>query len=73
MYIAVQLQWFITGNIDDSTIRGVFIPGVISKNKSAVNIASNTIPDITLILTNLTQYYTDTDYSVPVDINGLDS
>lgn len=73
MHIATELQWFITGNIEDSTIRGVFIPGIMTKNKESITKASSNIPDLSLILTNLTEFYTDTDYSVPVDINRLDS
>jgi hypothetical protein len=73
MHVATQLQWFITGNIEDITMRGVFIPGSMSKNKEAISNASLVIPDLSLILTNLTEFYTDTDYSVPIDINGLDS
>jgi hypothetical protein len=45
----------------------------MTKNKLAIADASTTIPDIANILTNLTQFYTDTDYIAPIDINGLDS
>jgi hypothetical protein len=73
MYQAVSIQWTITGNLDDTTYRGAFQPGVMTKNKLAIADASTTIPDIANILTNLTQFYTDTDYIAPIDINGLDS
>jgi len=73
MYRALSMQWTITGNLDDTTYRGAFQPGVITKNKLEIANAITTIPDIANELTNLTQFYTDSDYVVPVDINGLDS
>ena len=73
LHNAATLQWSITGNIEDVTINGILSIGVISKNKKAVEEASQTIPDIALILTNFTQFYTDVNYVVPVDINRLDS
>ena len=73
LHNAATLQWSITGNIEDVTINGILSIGVISKNKTAVEEASQTIPDLALILTNFTQFYTDVNYVVPVDINGLDS
>ena len=73
LHNAATLQWSITGNIEDVTINGILSIGVISKNKTAVEEASQTIPDIALILTNFTQFYTDVNYVVPVDINRLDS
>lgn len=73
LHNAATLQWSITGNIEDVTINGILSIGVISKNKKAVEEASQTIPDLALILTNFTQFYTDVNYVVPVDINRLDS
>ena len=73
LHNAATLQWSITGNIEDVTINGILSIGVISKNKTAVEEASQTIPDLALILTNFTQFYTDVNYVVPVDINRLDS
>jgi len=73
LHNAATLQWSITGNIEDVTINGILSIGVISKNKKAVEEVSQTIPDLALILTNFTQFYTDVNYVVPVDINRLDS
>ena len=73
MYQAVQLTWYISGQIDDVVNGGVTIPGVQTKNKKQIQYAAQTLPGIGLVLNNLLEYYTDTDYSVPVDINGLDS
>ena len=73
LYNATSLQWSITGNIEDITIGGVLTMGIISKNKQAIETASSTIPDLALVLPNLAQYYTDINYFIPADINGLDS
>lgn len=73
IYQAVQITWYITGEIADITKNGVTVSGVQSKNQKQIQFASQTIPGIKMILTDLLEYYTDADYSVPVDINGLDS
>lgn len=73
MYNAANIQWQITGNVEDSVILGAFNPGVITQNRIAVETASNSIPDLLTLLTDFTQFYTDAEYFIPVDINGLDS
>ena len=73
MHIALSLTWYISGTIEDETSGVVTIPGVISKNQKQVSYASKTLPGLSNMLTNFIEYYTDNDYSVPVDINGLDS
>jgi hypothetical protein len=73
MHIAITLTWYISGNIEDITSGIVVIPGVISKNQKQVAYASKTLPGLSNILINFIEYYTDNDYSVPIDINGLDS
>ena len=73
MHQAVQIIWYIAGTISDSYDGTVFVPGVISKNQQQIAIASQTISNLSSYLTNLTEFYTDNDYSTPIDINGLDS
>jgi hypothetical protein len=73
IYQAVQLTWYISGEINDVVAGGVTVPGVQTKNKKQIQYASQTIPGIGLVLNNLLEYYTDADYSTPVDINGLNS
>ena len=69
MYIAVKLLWYITGSKTDLLLDS----GVTTKNKNQLEIAAKLMPQIKTYLTNLTQFYTDTDYITPKDINGLDS
>jgi hypothetical protein len=71
IYTAVQLEWFITGNQRDSRLGNVIQPGVVTKNIQQIRVASQTIPELTTILSNLLEFYTDTDYIAPIDINGL--
>jgi hypothetical protein len=63
MYIAISLLWHISGDI----------AAISQKNQKSIILAGQTIPQIKTYLTDLTQYYTDTDYVIPKDINGLDS
>lgn len=73
MYVATSLTWYISGAIEDTTSGVVNIPGVITKNQKQVKYANRNLIGLSSKLTNFTEYYTDNDYSVPVDINGLDS
>jgi hypothetical protein len=69
LYAGVQVQWYITGPIEDTTNNGVFKPGVISKNKKQITAAEFDLPGISKKLNNPLEYYTDTDFEVPRDIN----
>lgn len=71
IFNAVELNWYITGPIQDAIDKTVLVPGVITKNTESRRIASNTIPELIEKLSDLTQFYTDTDYIAPIDINGL--
>ena len=73
MYVATSLTWYISGAIEDTTSGVVNIPGVITKNQKQVKYANRNLIGLSSKLTNFTEYYTDNDYSIPVDINGLDS
>lgn len=73
LYSATSLTWFISGNINDERINGYLVEGVITKNKKEVQRASTFLPEIVSHLTNLTEYYTDSIFNIPADINGLDS
>ena len=43
------------------------MPGVKAKNKKAIT--KSKIPGLSAKLTNLLEFYTDTDFLVPADIN----
>ncbi len=73
LYLAVQLTWYISGPIEDINNGTIIIPGVQTKNEKQIKFASQTINNISSYLTDTLQFYTDNDYSTPVDINGLDS
>ena len=73
MYQAVQLTWYISGQIQDTVSKSVQILGIQSKNELQIKNAAQTINNIASYLTNLLEHYTDNDYSIPADINGLDS
>jgi len=70
---AVRISWYISGNKQDIIDNGVLKLGVITKNINQINSVKSRVPGISKILTDPLQYYTDTDFIAPVDINGLDS
>jgi len=70
MYIAVQLNWYITGDIEDKNDGSALIRGVISQNNRQIEAAKFTIPDIHTILNNPLDLYIDTNFIVPGDINS---
>ena len=63
----------ITGSKPDYIVNNIKKSGVISKNIKQTRIANKTLLGISDILTDPLQYYTDTDFIKPTDINGLDS
>lgn len=73
LYATVIMNWKISGNKQDEYKNGAVVSGVISINTKQIKVAETTIPGITKLLSNSLQYYTDTDFITPTDINGLDS
>lgn len=69
LYTAIKITWHISGNIQDEIIQNVVKKGVITKNLAEVQKAEKTLPGISTKLSNLTQYYSDSDFIVPKDIN----
>ncbi len=73
IYTAIRIFWNITGDKYDSVKNGIISKGVISKNSKRIRHAQIKLPGIENILTDPLQYYTDSDFIAPTDINGLDS
>lgn len=57
-YSAATIDWYITGQ-------------AVQKNTKNIADASKQIPQLQSLLTDLLQFYTDTDFNIPPDINGL--
>jgi hypothetical protein len=70
LYDAIKLIWFITGDKTDKKIGTAVKKGVVTKNLSQIQYGKRKIPNLESILTDPLQYYTDTDFIVPVDINA---
>lgn len=68
LYAADSCQWTITGPIESKRIP-IYVPGVIELNTLEIQRMEQTLPGISKKLTNPLQYYTDTDFVVPRDIN----
>lgn len=68
LYTSIKLNWYIAGPLLDSGI-AIKTRGVLTKNKLEVNVAEKTMPGISNKLQNLSEYYYDTDFKAPADIN----
>jgi hypothetical protein len=68
LYIAIEIAWYIAGPAND-VITDILVLGVSTLNKKQIQLAANTIPEIATYLTNPLQFYADTEYTVPKDIN----
>jgi hypothetical protein len=71
LYISTSIRWYITGNLETIIKNGVTLKSVTDKNLDQINIAARTIPTISTYLTNLSEYFSDTTYIVPKDINPI--
>jgi len=69
LYVAIQLQWYVTGNIEDTIQGPVNIQGVRTKNLKQIEAANRILPGISEVLKNPLQFYTDNEFIVPKDIN----
>jgi hypothetical protein len=69
LYTAVQITWYISGNVTDAYDNGTLIRGVVTKNQLQLASVEPSIPGITNRLANLIEFYSDTTYNVPRDIN----
>lgn len=69
LYQAVKVKWIITGPKQTTTINGIKTLGVFEQNTKTITELEQTIPGISNTLSNPLQYYTDTDFVVPKDIN----
>ncbi len=70
LYSGFQLNWTITGPLQDTFQNGVLTKGVATKNVEAMRTVETEFPEIFEVLTNPIQYYSDTDFVVPKDINS---
>lgn len=68
--IIVSLLWSISGNVDDEFQGNILQKGVKTKNREAIKQAETKITGLSAKLTNLLEFYTDTDFIVPADINA---
>lgn len=69
LYTGAIVKWYISGETNDVVRGNVTTYGVINKNKKALKDAELQMPGISKLVTDVLQYYSDTDYIVPSDIN----
>jgi len=68
LYAVDFCKWYISGPIE-TTYTPVKKPGVIELNTNEIQRMERTLPGISKKLNNPLQFYTDTDFVVPRDIN----
>ena len=71
MYRVAKIKWVIVGNLNDSTDGGIYNPSVQTQNKKSIDGNNKQLPGLIKKLTNLTEYYSDIDFVVPIDINPI--
>ena len=69
IYSSIRLTWYITGPMYDIVTNNTTQLGVISKNRQSVINVERQMPGIATKLSNLLEFYTDSDFVVPRDIN----
>jgi hypothetical protein len=70
LYITAKIEWSITGPFENTYANGTTVLGVKNKNYKALLEAEQTLPGIMVKLSNLIEYYSDTDFITPKDINS---
>jgi hypothetical protein len=68
LYVASACKWYIAGPKETQS-QPVLIPGVVELNTKAITELQIKLPGISQKLTNPLEFYTDTDFVVPRDIN----
>lgn len=66
----IPVYWKITGPLTSQTKNGVTVTGVQESNIKTVTELETRMPGISSFLKNPTQYFTDSDFVVPRDINA---
>ena len=69
LYQSVKIKWIITGQKQTTDINGIKTIGVYEQNSETIKNTEITMPGISATLSNPLQYYSDTDFIVPTDIN----
>tara|TARA_B100000497_G_scaffold15907_1_gene18421 strand:+ start:111 stop:728 length:618 start_codon:yes stop_codon:yes gene_type:complete len=71
LYQAALVKWIITGEVNDTTSNGIFTPGAYNINKQTIEKLDQTFSGISQLITNFTEYFTDTDFVISKDINPI--
>jgi len=72
MYTAISFNWYIAGPKNKTTKNGITILGVIEQNRKQLILADTKVPGILAeFKNNYLQFYTDTDFIIPDDINSI--
>ena len=56
-YKTIELDWKITGDLNSSLVNGVKHIGVLEANQNSINEAEKDLPNMSMVLNNLVQFY----------------
>ena len=56
-YTLVQLHWKLTGDLNSKVVNGIKIVGVQEANRNSIAEAEKTLPNLSLVLGSLVQFY----------------
>lgn len=70
LYNGITFRWFISGDVNDVSRAGILYQGVVTKNKKQIQFVQKLYPSSINVLTDPLQFYQDTTYKTPADINA---
>lgn len=69
LYTAIQVKWVISGKLETTQTDGITTISVPDQNRKILISAERQMSGISVKLNNLIEYYTNTEFKVPADIN----
>lgn len=69
LYTAIQVKWVISGKLETTQTDGITTISVADQNRKILISAERQMSGISVKLNNLIEYYTNTEFKVPADIN----
>jgi hypothetical protein len=72
LYQLETINWKISGVLNTTIVNGIIIEGVIEQNIKEIEIKSRKMPELLQYIKSYSEFYTDTTYIVPKNINQPD-
>ena len=69
LYKTIRVKWVISGKLETTQTNGITTVSVAEQNRNMLISAEQKFPGISVKLNNLLEFYTNTEFKVPADIN----